>query len=1152
MATTRFCGAALAVLAGTLMAPLSPLRAQPAAAAPGMAPTATRLVLPQNRGAFYSDEPIQLAIAGLPAGATSTVEFIPQKAGPSSLTFTVKGDGTTTSVVLPGYSLAPNTYTIRLDGRDGGAVTITTGVNESSMFLSQTQGWEQVRASGGNFAVSNAFTFGEVGPDGLPLKTSRGRHSQGQNAFERAIVQNLPSLVYMYWTGFVTHKPWGSEKSWAEATMVDTMRLFNLHTAQRIRRYNRNILSVGTLDEPGLSWGKTPAGGMASGFPNWDEAPWYEARGWKFSSDIAAESDADWIKYMTIRCGIMKENQNNARLDLKSIWPEMVFSTDLYAPSAIMDGTDPLNQEVNDIPSSHVFMDWGIGKPGVIGAIYLEKAHNPSAKLAHAMNGQLFSPAVPQPQQRDAYRVMLNGMLAAGLHSNWWLNMAGMKPPDLAAVNEPGLRYGPLFQEMTPEGKPHPSSGTALPGVATPSANADGHDVALLWSFTEAAMRQKEMAAKESTKKTGEQIKLMIAALPENSALKDKDLAINAYSIGGNYKEQILTAHQALSRAGYPAHIVHEKLLPRGILKPYKTLVIVGQTFALPADVQKAIADFTAAGGRVVVDGTTTVKFNGAVVTTANFKDPAYRWTPLFLQDEKTFKTPKEASYFKTNFFMDQPARDAVPSIKQAMAGTKSQPVFTSDSAFLCGERHLGGEGQMLLVLNANEALPEVADDKRYGIYNYAPLTTNFKLRGIKPGSEVYVIEGADWSKVSKVEDPQAVQTATFEPGEMKIYLVAPRAPEPLQGSTRVQAGALELSVASRLKMPWPLTVTVTAPDGNALYRCYRALDATGTYRESFPLGLNASAGNYVVTVENPVDKLKLTFNNNVAPGAAAPRGVVGAVQVFDETATRKLLRSKPTIVIATGSDAQTAAANQLASALTKIGAKASVAPEKTVWRKARYPRVWDPFIKVYVPQGEEKTPEGYDPKITVDLHTGDEAVAVAQTADGKDLGDSWRKPNTLATVTGDGFIDYSYEHFYEPGCKIYIDAKSRLVVIKGQATQVQATDEVRRKWSRPWSRLSSYVGTDRLVPQLPEAYSVDTHLILLGDSTGSELVAALQASDLLTQVADANYPGPGKALLSYAWSPFGLGKDVILVGASDDAGIAAGINHLLQITAGR
>src|SRR5262249_10578125 len=158
--------------------------------------------------------------------------------------------------------------------------------------------------------------------------------------------------------------------------------------------------------------------------------------------------------------------------------------------------------------------------------------------------------------------------------------------------------------------------------------------------------------------------------------------------------------------AGYPAHIVHEKLLPRGVLKNYRTLVIVGQTFDLPADVEKAVADFTAAGGKVVVDKTTTVAFPGALVTEANFKDPYFRWAPLFSQDAKTFKTAKEASFFQTNFFMDGLARDAVGPLKETMKKTGARPATVTDSVHLAAERHEGGEGTLTMVLNGFEQLP--------------------------------------------------------------------------------------------------------------------------------------------------------------------------------------------------------------------------------------------------------------------------------------------------------------------------------------------------------------------------------------------------------------------------------------------------------------
>ena len=54
----------------------------------------------------------------------------------------------------------------------------------------------------------------------------------------------------MYWTGYVTHKPFGSMKSWGNVEMNDAMRLLSFHTAQRLRRFGTNVVSIGTLDEP--------------------------------------------------------------------------------------------------------------------------------------------------------------------------------------------------------------------------------------------------------------------------------------------------------------------------------------------------------------------------------------------------------------------------------------------------------------------------------------------------------------------------------------------------------------------------------------------------------------------------------------------------------------------------------------------------------------------------------------------------------------------------------------------------------------------------------------------------------------------------------------------------------------------------------------
>jgi hypothetical protein len=170
---------------------------------------------------------------------------------------------------------------------------------------------------------------------------------------------------------------------------------------------------------------------------------------------------------------------------------------------------------------------------------------------------------------------------------------------------------------------------------------------------------------------------------------------------------------------------------------------------------------------------------------------------------------------------------------------------------------------------------------------------------------------------------------------------------------------------------------------------------------------------------------------------------------------------------------------------------------------------------------------------------------------EGQSIEGNWREPGTLLRVVGAGCVieERGRMDAYQPGCGLYVaDERGRLEVVAGESVETKTTPEVRRRWARPWHRLETHVGAHHLVPQLPEAYEVDDHLILLGDSTTGELVRALQASELLDQVVDRDYPGPGKALVSFAWSPFRLEKHVILVGAADARGLEAAADALIEI----
>src|SRR5262249_25025618 len=142
---------------------------------------AAELIFPQNRSAFSCEESIEVAVASLGKGATAVVELVPTRAGLTSLRFEVQGDGSTPVVALPPRALAPSEYSVRLDGKEAAKLTVASGVNVSTMLLSQTVG--DPKAASGNFIVGNAFSFGLLDPQGQPLRDIRGRRSPGLEAF---------------------------------------------------------------------------------------------------------------------------------------------------------------------------------------------------------------------------------------------------------------------------------------------------------------------------------------------------------------------------------------------------------------------------------------------------------------------------------------------------------------------------------------------------------------------------------------------------------------------------------------------------------------------------------------------------------------------------------------------------------------------------------------------------------------------------------------------------------------------------------------------------------------------------------------------------------------------------------------------------------
>jgi outer membrane protein assembly factor BamB len=77
---------------------------------------------------------------------------------------------------------------------------------------------------------------------------------------------------------------------------------------------------------------------------------------------------------------------------------------------------------------------------------------------------------------------------------------------------------------------------------------------------------------------------------------------------------------------------------------------------------------------------------------------------------------------------------------------------------------------------------------------------------------------------------------------------------------------------------------------------------------------------------------------------------------------------------------------------------------------------------------------------------------------------------------------------------------------------------------------------------------SVRGNMILLSLPGGGSLAGPLWASRLPIRHLSENYPGKGRGLLAYAWSPFSGQEDVILLGAGDESGLEKAVTKLLEL----
>ena len=84
-------------------------------------------------------------------------------------------------------------------------------------------------------------------------------------------------------------------------------------------------------------------------------------------------------------------------------------------------------------------------------------------------------------------------------------------------------------------------------------------------------------------------------------------------------------------------------------------------------------------------------------------------------------------------------------------------------------------------------------------------------------------------------------------------------------------------------------------------------------------------------------------------------------------------------------------------------------------------------------------------------------------------------------------------------------------------------------------------------VRTLPPESAVLNHVLLIGSEGENRLIEEICDAPILLRRFTANYPGPGRALIQMARSPFSLGRHALLVLSNDQNGLKRGVERLLS-----
>jgi hypothetical protein len=782
---------------------------------PAVARAEVKLILPLSRTAYQTNEWIDLAVVRGAADAKPLTLTLAGADG-SSVTATFTAANKTTHLHLNGWLLRPGKYTLTAavegDGEAKADIEIVNHVRQSSFRLIN---WG--RAKGKEQLVQGEDSFG------YNLFYGHGTGDDDAN-FLRAGVDFMGNCVMSggHQMDLRTECDWSDPyvlKGGTRRVVRDAMK----------NRTRPNVPGVHFYDEPGLTWHNygptkewTPHmidAQVRSYLSAFDRDPLsYEKVDPKKPEDVER-----WRQWATWKLGFMDAAWREAKFGVERVRPDYLSVTQSqYGWSAFTDGY--YFNVVRSLPvtSGHGgYHDFG---PGFF---------NPSYFLEMARGRDFAKPNWYLPTW---YGNTTSDQFRLEQYLSFQTNIQGMmSPPDLEPATNASARQGivesnQLMKRLGP-------IFTTMPVTKPP--------VAMLYSLSQAIHTQ-----------TIDRATNYAHEMPQG-----KNLPLT-YLAGKLLHQQFLT-------------VLDEDVLDGTLASDHKAVVLTSIDYLDPA-VVKALEDFAAHGGLVLLTGDSTVKIKGAKKLDVKPAMPDQAAIDK-LYAEKKYNDARP--YLTTAKYLEG-AGPLVKALRAALPAHLTDPVIECDVPTIVFTRQAAGDIEYLFAVNAT---PDA--DAKDGVTPKA-VEARIRLMLNASGAVYDVVLGG---KAPFEQSNELSGRFRFGAGQMRVFARTARPIGGVRAATPTvtrelsqEQSPITLDVAATLvddkgrvlSGSAPLHVRVVDSLGVTRHELYRATKL-GQFSVALPLAANDPPGEWKVTVRELLGNHEETVTFKYQPPARA-RSVAG------------------------------------------------------------------------------------------------------------------------------------------------------------------------------------------------------------------------------------------------------------------------------------